>query len=113
MEPNMICHLNEKPYRLIESGVKTIELRVNDEKRRKLKVGDLVEFINRETEESIYTIVKGLHQYKNFKELYPHFTKEAMGYLEDEEAKPEDMDIYYPPEEQEIYGVVAIEIEKV
>ena len=113
MEPNMICHLNEKPYRLIESGVKTIELRVNDEKRRKLKKGDIVEFINRSTDEILYTKVKDLHYFKNFKELYKYFPKEALGYLKNEKARPSDMETYYPLEEQEKYGVVGIEIEKV
>ena len=113
MEVNMVSHLNERPYRLIESGVKTIELRVNDEKRRKLKKGDIIEFINRSTGKSIFTKVKELHYYKDFKELYKHFTKESLGYLPEEEAHPEDMDLYYPIEEQEKYGVVGIEIEKV
>ena len=34
-----------------------------------------------------------------------------MGYSEDEEAKPEDMELYYSKEEQEKYGVVGIEIQ--
>jgi ASC-1-like (ASCH) protein len=35
------------------------------------------------------------------------------GYLPEELAlaRPEDMDIYYPPEKQAQYGVVGIEIE--
>ena len=58
MEPNMISHLNETPYRLIESGTKTIEMRLNDEKRQKLKKGDILEFINRSTDEVLFTKVK-------------------------------------------------------
>ena len=113
MEPNMISHLNETPYRLIESGTKTIEMRLNDEKRQKLKKGDILEFINRSTDEVLFTKVKELHYFDNFTELYKVFPKEALGYLPDEEAKPEDLEIYYPLEEQKQYGVVAIEIEKV
>lgn len=36
-----------------------------------------------------------------------------MGYKEDEEANPDDMEQYYTKENQEKYGVIAIEIKKV
>ena len=113
MEANMICHLNEKPYHLIESGIKTIEMRLNDEKRKKLKKGDIIKFINRTNEEAIFTKVKELHHFDTFTELYNSFPKEVLGYLKEEEANPKDMETYYPEEEQKKYGVVGIEIEKV
>jgi ASC-1-like (ASCH) protein len=113
MNISMTCHLNEEPYNLIESGTKTIELRLYDEKRQKIKVGDTIEFINRVTEEKIYTKVKALHLYDSFTELYKHFDKVSLGYRIDEEANPSDMEKYYPLEEQEKYGVVGIELEKV
>ena len=37
-------NLDLSPCRAMESGEKTIELRLNDEKRRALKVGDEIEF---------------------------------------------------------------------
>ncbi len=54
-----------------------------------------------------------LHRYSSFTELYKHFDKIALGYNEDEEAKPEDMELYYSKEEQNKYGVVGIEIQVV
>ena len=39
-------HLKEKPFRSIWEGNKTIELRLYDEKRRAVKVGDQIEFDN-------------------------------------------------------------------
>lgn len=113
MNISMTCHLNEEPYNLIKNGTKTIEMRLYDEKRQKIKVGDIIEFINRSTEERIITKVKALHLYNSFEELYKHFDKISLGYKEDEEAKPSDMEKYYPLEEQEKYGVVGIELEKV
>lgn len=103
-------HLVDNQYKLIEQGKKTIELRVNDEKRKQLNKGDTLVFINRATSETLDAEIKNIHKFDNFQELYKNFAKKSMGYLENEEAKPEDMEKYYSKEEQEKYGVVAIEI---
>ena len=42
-------NLNPEPFEMIFSGQKTIELRLNDEKRQMIKVGDMIEFIQNET----------------------------------------------------------------
>lgn len=102
--------LNNEPFTNIKNGTKTIELRLNDEKRQLLKVKDLIEFTNRTTLEKILVEIVNLHHYLTFEELYKHFDKVSMGYREDEEAKPEDMEEYYSKEEQEKYGVLGIEI---
>lgn len=104
-------HLNTRPFELIKNKTKTIELRVLDEKRSLIKSNDIIEFENRTTKEIIKARVVKLHRYRNFEELYKHFDKISMGYNEDEEANFHDMDIYYPQEEQDKYGVVGIEIE--
>ena len=109
----MTCHLDDQPFNLIAVGMKTIEMRLYDEKRQMIKEGDFIEFVNRTTNAAIVTKVKALHIYKSFEELYKHFDKTALGYLEDEEANPSDMEKYYSKEEQEKYGVVGIELEKV
>lgn len=109
----MLIHLHDEPFQLIKNGSKTIELRVNDEKRRKIKVGDKIDFENRKTLEHIEVEVIGLHYFPNFSELYKHFDKVSLGYKIDEEAVPRDMELYYSKEEQEKYGVVGIEIKKI
>ena len=38
--------VKEKYYNLLKSGKKTIELRLFDEKRQKIKIGDIIEFSN-------------------------------------------------------------------
>ncbi len=103
--------LHPEPFKNIKNGTKTIELRLNDEKRQLLNVGDILEFTNRLDDEKLCTKIIGLHHYDNFRELYKHFDKVSMGYREDEEANPEDMEKYYSKEEQEKYGVVGIEVE--
>lgn len=41
--------LHNSPFKLIKNGTKTIELRLNDEKRKLIKVGDIIRFTNRVT----------------------------------------------------------------
>ena len=103
--------LHNSPFKLIKSGTKTIEMRLNDEKRQLIKVGDSIKFINRVTEEEMVTLVMGLHYYDSFDELYKHFDKVSIGYAEDEEANPDDMSQYYNKDDILKYGVVGIEIE--
>ena len=104
--------LHNEPFVLIKNGTKTIELRLNDEKRRQIKVGDIITFTNRSNNEQISTVVINLHKYDSFEELYKHFDKVEMGYAEDEPAESKDMEAYYSKEEQDKYGVLGIEIRK-
>ena len=105
--------LHNDPFNLIKSGTKTIELRLNDLKRQKIKVGDLIEFTNRVTDEKMIVRVVDLIKFHSFSDLYKNFSKVSMGYREDEDANPSDMELYYSLEEQEKYGVIAIKIEKI
>ena len=104
--------LNNEPFECIKNGTKTIELRLNDEKRKLLTVGDYIEFTNRVTNEKLLVEVINLFKYNSFEELYKHFNKIEMGYSINEEANPKDMENYYSKEEQEKYGVLGIKIKK-
>ena len=110
MKHNM--NLNNRPFKSIKEGSKTIELRLNDEKRSLLKVGDEIEFTNRDTNEKLSVDIINLHKYPSFEELYKHFDKVEMGYNKDDIAEPKDMEAYYSKEEQNKYGVLGIEIRK-
>jgi len=103
-------HLNNGQFILMKKGMKTIELRLNDEKRELLKVNDLIEFTNEKTEETLDTKIVALHKYPNFEELYKHFDKIALGYDKSDLVDPKDMEKYYSLSEHEKYGVVGIEI---
>ena len=103
--------LHNGPFEKIKSGTKTIEMRLNDEKRQLIKVGDLIKFVNRVTEEELTTLVKDLYYYESFDELYKHFDKVSIGYDLEDDADPNDMSQYYSNEDIENYGVVGIEIE--
>ena len=89
-----IMRLNPAPFEMISCGDKTIELRLNDEKRRKIKIGDEITFVN--TENSLKTIkveVIGIYRFKSFKELYANLPLLRCGYTKEDvmTAEPEDM----------------------
>lgn len=104
-------NLQPGPYRKIEAGTKTIEMRLYDEKRQKINIGDIIEFTNDATKETLNAKVLDLHRFKTFGELYSKFEKEKLGYNSEDVAIPEDMEQYYNKEKIEEFGVVGIEIE--
>ena len=105
--------LNQKPFSQIKNGTKTIELRVYDDKRRKIRIGDEIEFTSLETNEKINVVVKNLHSFYSFEDLYVELPLLKCGYTEDtiNSASPHDMNEYYSYDEQFKNGVVGIEIE--
>lgn len=38
--------LYEEPFRLVSNSTKTVEVRLNDEKRQAVQIGDFIEFTN-------------------------------------------------------------------
>ena len=110
-----VCHemkLNPAPFGMIKSGEKTIELRLFDEKRQKIKPGDTIVFTNNATGETLKAVVKKLHRFENFAQLYAALPLLQCGYTEENvsRAEPSDMEAYYSAAQQEKYGVVGIEI---
>ena len=104
--------LQPAPFESIKAVRKTIEMRLYDEKRQLVKAGDIIEFTNILTDETLLTQVVALHKFASFAELYKHFDKTSLGYKENETANPNDMAKYYSQEEQSNYGVVGIEIKR-
>ena len=100
-------------FEAIKGGWKTIEMRLNDEKRIKIKIGDEIEFTNVKTHELLICKVTNLFKYKNFEELYNNHNKTSIGYTENEIANPDDMLMYYSKEDIEKYGVLGIELIKI
>ena len=106
--------LAKTPFNAVVSGYKTIELRLNDKKRQALNVGDFIEFTC--VSDSGITVskeIKALHRFSSFEKLYKNLPLLSCGYTPFTlpYASAEDMNKYYPPEEQAEYGVVGIEIE--
>lgn len=105
-------HLNPEPYNKIAAGLKTIELRLNDEKRQMIEISDTIVFSNLENEETIEAKVIALHRFNSFEELYADLDLLKCGYtkVSIDTAKAEDMEKYYSKEKQQKYGVLGIEI---
>ena len=105
--------LKDQPFQKMKNGLKTIELRLYDEKRQQLHSGQIVHFINEESNECLKVRVLDLHIYPNFKILYKNLDLCLCGYTQDElsNASYHDMEAYYPKVFQEQYQVVGIEIE--
>ena len=103
-------NLNDEPFNSIKSGNKIIEMRLYDEKRKLVNIGDIIELTNIKTLEKIYVKVIQLHIFNNFEELYKNFDKVLLGYNKNDKASPDDMNKYYTKEEKEKYGVIGIEI---
>ena len=108
-----VMNLTPAPMQEIRTGNKTIELRLNDEKRKQISVGDTIEFINTEdSNDTLRVKVVDLFLFSSFAELYDNLPLLNCGYNEDNinTASPDDMEMYYSREKQNKYGVVGIEI---
>ncbi len=62
--------LQKQYYDLTLSGEKRVEIRLNDEKRKNLKVGDSIIFENMETGGRLKVDVNKVCFFKSFKELF-------------------------------------------
>ena len=112
---NPIIHkmkLRPEPFKAIKLGLKKVELRLDDEKRQKLRVGDFIEFFEINTKDKIVVKIYKLNHFKNFKDLYNAYpNKTILGYKECEAASYNDMLDYYNIEDINLYGTLAIEFE--
>lgn len=103
--------LKLSPFEKIKMGSKTIELRLYDEKRQKVRVGDFIEFTCLDDgKPRLQTRVTALHRFTSFAELYASLPKEKLGYNLTDTPAPNHMDEYYSREDQEKYGVLGIEL---
>ena len=102
--------VQEKYYHLLKSGQKTIELRLYDEKRRNIKIGDELIFENlSDSEDSFTGIVVDLHRAENFKELAEQISPAHAGFQSKTELI-QTMAEFYSLERQNTEGVLGIEI---
>ena len=99
--------LNESPFERIKNGSKTIEFRLYDEKRQKVKIGDKIEFSKLpDLQEKLLVDVTGLSKENSFYELFKKL------YNDEEEIKEKTNSMYeiYSKEKEIKYGVLGIKI---
>ena len=108
-------NLNIEPFNSIANGTKSIELRLNDEKRQKIIIGDTILFTCAVTDSTITATVVNLYKYVSFKELYSHLPLQKCGYIDSDvsQEKYTDMFAYYTQEQIDKCGVVGIELDGV
>lgn len=106
-------HLNLQPFNQIVEGRKTIEVRLNDSKRKVLNIGDEILFINRENrDKTVLKTIIDLRLYPTFAEMANNEDCVACGFNKGYTAQ-EVVDCYYTfynKEDENKFGVVAIEL---
>ena len=103
-------NLQPKYFDFIKDGTKRIELRLFDEKRQQIQLGDIIEFAKSE-EEKFKAEVIGLLRYNTFSDLFEDFD---ISILADKSiTKQELLDVlskFYAPEKQAEFGVLGIRL---
>ena len=105
-------HLNNEPFQLMKNEVKTIEVRLNDEKRQEIKSGDYIVFKNLTTEETLKVQVKEIVVFSSFQSLLNQYTNEEIGAKADDQLSQKLAAIYqiYSQTDELNYGALAIKV---
>ena len=97
--------LQNEPFKQIKKGIKKIEIRLNDEKRKIFEINDYIEFTNITTLEIMFVKITNLYHFESFEKLFNNFDNSTLGC-----GGYEEMYKYYSKEEEKKYGVLGIEI---
>lgn len=105
--------LQSKYYDYIYDGTKRIEIRLFDEKRQKIKVGDTIKFFKEPLLNETFRVrVVDLFKYNSFEDIINEFD---ISILADKSMTKEELvstlESFYPKEKQKQYGVLGISIE--
>ena len=102
-----------KYYRLLKARIKIIELRLWDEKRRQIKVGDKITFSDlSDPSDTFVAEVIALHRASSFDKLCDIIQPQQAGFSTKQELL-DCLQEFYTPEAQKNYGVVGIEIKRI
>lgn len=105
-------HLESESFNLIKNGHKTIEIRLNDPKRKSLEIGDIIEFISKKTDEIIKAEIIDLLRHKSFDDLFTEYPVTDFG-SNNKENLIKSIRKYYNEEDESKYGVLGIKIKLV
>ena len=105
--------LAKQYFDFIKKGTKRIELRLNDEKRQKLKIGDTIVFAEKNNDKNKASVkVINLFKCNTFNEILDMFDAEILA--DKSISKKEilnDLEEFYTKQQQLKYGVLGIQIE--
>ncbi|MBO5909998.1 MAG: ASCH domain-containing protein [Clostridia bacterium] len=105
--------LNKLPFEQIINGKKTIEVRLNDAKRKLIVIGDEILFTNRDNpNQTIVKKVKDLRLYSSFAEMANNENCVLAGFEKGYTAQSViyTYHTYYSPEEEQQFGVLVIQL---
>lgn len=102
--------LNPGPFAGIKSGAQQIESRLNDEKRQQIRIGDEIEFADRESGETFVARVIELLRYPTFDELFSSQSPQMFG-GENQQELLDAVYKYYSPEDEQHFGVIGIKLQ--
>ncbi len=105
--------LQPEYFEFIKEGTKRIEIRLNDEKRSQIKLGDTIKFLKEpEKEEMLKAKVIGLLRYNTFEDMFNDFD---ISILADKSMTKKELievlEQFYTKEKQKKYGVLGIRLE--
>jgi ASC-1-like (ASCH) protein len=104
--------IRTKYFDLIRCGEKVYEVRLLDEKRKGVEVGDIITFKDEGASgESFDTVVKDIIYFKSFGEMADTLPSEKIGFRG--ESREEILKTYYSfytKEDEARYGVVAFRV---
>lgn len=115
MDNEKVIHpMTIKPeyFELVKAGEKKYEVRTNDERRKKMHVGDYIKLTNEsEGKETLMLQIVGKTEFPNFTKLYDTLPKKDVGFAgRTTESIVRELRRFYSEELENELGVVAIEV---
>lgn len=112
----IVMKLRELPFEQIREKTKIWEVRLNDEKRKNIMVGDSILFRKLpDLFDGIVCRVVDIKHFNSFREMASVLSLKSLGFEDGSTADTceEVYHTYYTPEEEKEYGVVAFKLEVV
>ena len=105
--------LQPEYYNFILNGTKRIEIRLNDEKRQQIKIGDTIKFLKEPALNEFFEAkVIGLLRYNTFEDMFNDFDISILAdKLMTKSELISALEQFYSKEKQKQYGVLGIRIE--
>lgn len=104
--------LNNKAFNNIKSGIKKFELRLYDDRRKNINLGDTIIFHNiNNLDDTISVSVLALLIYPSFVDFFKDIDYRLCGTANSLEEKLERVHTFYTPEQEKEYGILAIKIQ--
>lgn len=103
--------LNDKAFNNIKSGIKKFELRLYDDRRKNINLGDTIIFHNlNNLDDTISVNVLALLRYPTFADFFKDIDYRFCGTANSLESKLERVHTFYTPEQEKEHGILAIKI---